>query len=285
VTAPATPSTGSAASDGWLPRDCHAHSTWSDGALPPERVVEVARRRGARPSVTDHLSGDVNAAVSSVDEVRAYLDALERLAADVPELGRGGEFCWHDRLWREVPPDLWRRFTHTVGSLHAIGLPPAVARALPTGSYRAGTLGAGVHMFQRRWPEGLDVDAYMDAHVDNLERFAREMPVDVLAHPTLLPLPLRERPLEELWTEPREERAVAALRGAGIAFEISNRYRPHERFVRRVADAGVRISLGSDGHSEAQVGDVAWPLALARSLGVRDEALYDPFVHGRRDRR
>jgi histidinol phosphatase-like PHP family hydrolase len=137
-------------------------------------------------------------------------------------------------------------------------------------------------MFQRRWPDGLDVDAYMDAHVASLERFAREMPVDILAHPTLLPLPIRTRPLEELWTEEREARAVAALRDAGIAFEVSNRYRPHERFVRRAVGAGVRISLGSDGHTDAQVADVAWPLALARSLGVPDGELYDPFVHGRR---
>ena len=122
----------------------------------------------------------------------------------------------------------------------------------------------------------------MDAHVDNLARFAREMPVDVLAHPTLLPLSLRARPLEELWTEAREERAVRALADAGVAFEISNRYRPHERFVRRAVDAGVRISLGSDGHSPEQVGDLAWPLSVARALGVRDEDLYDPAVHGRR---
>ena len=108
------------------------------------------------------------------------------------------------------------------------------------------------------------------------------MPVDVLAHPTLLPLPLRARPLEELWTEPREERAAAALRDAGVAFEISNRYRPHERFVRRVVDAGVRLSLGSDGHTAAQVADVAWPLAVARAIGVPDEELYDPAVHGSR---
>ena len=125
----------------------------------------------------------------------------------------------------------------------------------------------------------------MNAHVDNLEHFARGMPVDILSHPTLLPWELRAVPLEELWTEPREERAIDALFDAGIAFEISNRYRPHERFVQRAIARGVRISLGSDGHSAEQVGDIAWPHALARSLGVPDDAIYDPIVHGSKTRR
>ena len=53
----------------------------------------------------------------------------------------------------------------------------------------------------------------MESHVENLERFAVEMPVDVLAHPTLLPLALRKRPLEELWTEAREELSTVARGG------------------------------------------------------------------------
>ena len=261
------PQRSSAAAEPWRPRDCHAHTTFSDGALTPTELVATARERGVRPSIADHLSGDVGAAVGTVTGVARYLDALETLRAEAaPELSIAGEFCWQDALWRTLPPALWSRFTHTVGSLHAVFLPT----------------GGRVHMFQRGWPTELEVDAYMDAHVDNLERFAREMPVDLLAHPTLLPHPLRSRPLEELWTEPREERAVRALAAAGIAFEVSNRYRPHARFVQRAVDAGVRLSLGSDGHSLEQVGDLAWPLATARAAGARDEELYEPLVHGRR---
>jgi histidinol phosphatase-like PHP family hydrolase len=52
--------------------------------------------------------------------------------------------------------------------------------------------------------------------------------------------------------------------------------------VHRATDAGVRLSLGSDGHSRAQVADVALPLALARSVGVPDVELYDPQRHGSR---
>ena len=243
------------------PVDCHAHTTFSDGALTVAQLIDTVRARGVRPSVADHISGDIRGALHDAADVERYLDAL-----DTHEVLRGGEFCWHCDVWREIPDHLLRRFTHRLGSLHAIWLPD----------------GRLLHAFSSPWPAGLDPQVYMDLHVANLERFAGEMPVDILSHPTLLPMALRKVPLEELWTEPREERAVAALAAAGIGFEISNRYRPHERFVRRAVDRGLRISLGSDGHNAQQVGDVAWPLALARRLGVRDDDLYDPLVHGSR---
>lgn len=245
----------------WQPIDCHAHTTFSDGQLSPEALVETVRGRGVRPSVADHASRDVASSLKTVDAVRQYLDALSAL-----DVARAAEFCWHDNLWRELPDDVIARFTHRVGSLHAITLPD----------------GTWVHMFQRALPEGLTPDVYMDAHVATLERFAREMPVDILAHPTLVPIPYRAVPPDELWTDAQEDRAVAALLAAGIAFEISNRYRPHARFVARAASAGVRLSLGSDGHTPHQVGDLAFPLAMAREVGVRDGDLYDPFVHGTR---
>jgi histidinol phosphatase-like PHP family hydrolase len=243
--------------------DNHAHTTFSDGVLSVEQLIEVVTARGVRPSIADHCSGDVRGALHTVDDVRVYLDELER-----HDVLRGGEFCWHDSLWRELPDHLAARFTHRIGSVHAIFLPD----------------GAVMHAFYSPWPAVLDPQRYMDAHVENVEAFAAEMPVDILAHPTLLPMKLRKMPLEELWTEEREERAVAALARAGIAFEISNRYRPHERFVRRAAAAGVRISLGSDGHTAEQVGQISWPREVAARAGVREEELFDPLVHGSRAR-
>jgi histidinol phosphatase-like PHP family hydrolase len=233
----------------------------SDGALTVAEIVERGQWLGVRPSVSDHISRDVAVGPRDLPGITAYLDELEKH----PVL-RGGEFCWHDSLWRDMPADLTRRFTHRIGSLHAVLLAD----------------GRVVHSFARRFPEGLTPAAYLEVYVENLERLAVEMPVDILAHPTLLPLAMRDRPTEELWSEGHEERAIEALRRAGIALEVSARYRPHERLVRRAAWAGVRISLGSDGHSADQVADVTWPLALTRSIGMRDEDLYDPCVHGSR---
>ncbi|HEX4681504.1 MAG TPA: hypothetical protein VH277_02275 [Gemmatimonadaceae bacterium] len=243
----------------WQPVDCHAHSTFSDGALTIDEVVERAAALGVVPSIADHISRDVSKTIGSVDEVRVYLDALERR----PVL-RGGEFCFHDNLWRELPDNLVRRFTHRVGSLHAVELPG----------------GELLHVFSRRAQPRLTAVEYLEAHITYLERFAREMPVDILAHPTLVAMSYRAPDPLAFWTEEHEARLVDALFTAGIAFEISNRYPPHERLVRRAVERGVRISLASDGHTHEQVANLANPLAAARRAGVRDADLYDPRRHG-----
>ncbi len=245
----------------WQPLDCHAHTTLSDGALSPAQLVETVRARGVRPSIADHISTDIVLGIKSVEGVRAYLDAIESL-----DVHRAGEFCFHDSLWRTLPDDVMSRFSHRIGSLHSV--------ALDTGAW--------MHAFARTLPEGLALPVYLEGFVATLERFAREMPVDILAHPTLLTTAVRRLPWDEVWTEAIEERLVEALYHAGIAFEISSRYRPHERIVRRAIARGVRLSLGSDGHKPEQVGEISFSLALTRSLGVPDEELYDPAVHGRR---
>jgi histidinol phosphatase-like PHP family hydrolase len=241
----------------WQPTDCHAHSTHSDGKLTVAQVVARAAALGTRPSITDHISRDAPTEVDSPEAVLRYLDDLD----GYPVL-RGGEFCWHDALWRELPASTVRRFTHRIGSLHSI--------RLASGTY--------FRAFSHELPSSLTPAVYMQAHVASLEALAGEMPVDILAHPTLVPPPLRLLDPLELWTEQLETRAVTALERAGIAFEISARYAPHERLVRRAADAGVRLALGSDGHAPDQVANVAAPLALARKIGVP----YDPSRHGSR---
>jgi len=243
----------------WQPVDCHAHSTFSDGRLTVAQVIDRAKSLGVRPSISDHISRDAHLGLGNVAAVRHYLHALEQTTAL-----RGGEFCWHDDLWRDLPDDVVRRFTHRLGSMHAVRMPN----------------GSLVRAFARTLPDSLDVQSYMDAHVACVEQLGREMPVDIFAHPTLIALPLREHDVDTLWTEERETRIIDALFAAGIAFEISNRYWPHERIVQRAIDRGVRISLGSDGHTFEQVAQISRPLALARKLGIADDQIYDPTLHG-----
>ena len=55
--------------------------------------------------------------------------------------------------------------------------------------------------------------------------------------------------------------------------------------MKRAHDRGVRLSLGSDGHTRAQVGDLAFPLEMAMRVGAETHSLFDPYVHGTRTAR
>ena len=245
----------------WRPTDCHAHSTHSDGSMSVAEVAERGAALGVRVSVSDHISRDAPTTLTSVEAIDSYLTDLEQY-----DVLRGGEFCWHDALWRELPDALVARFTHRLGSLHSVALPG----------------GASCRAFVRELPPGVTPAMYVEGLVTSLEQLAREMPVDILAHPTIIPPAARVLDPETLWTEELEDRVVAALASSGIAFELSARYAPHRRLVERIASAGIRFSLGSDGHLREQVGVITAPLELARSIGVKDQELYNPEVHGSR---
>ncbi len=228
--------------------------------LSPDDVIAAAAARGVRGTVSDHASRDVRFSLKSPDEFDRYEALIAHLSY------RSAEFCSHDSLWRELTPVQLARLTHRIGSLHAFALDN----------------GMMVRMFQKELPDGLTRAAYMSAHLSAIESLAESMPIEIFAHPTLVPHVLRGVAPEELWSEQDEERLVQALKRNGICFEVSNRYRAHPRLLQRAVAAGVRISLGSDGHQRDQIGNLEWPLQVTRSLGVPDDALYDPLVHGTR---
>ncbi len=246
-------------------QDLHLHTTMSDGDLPLERVVELARERGVQIGVADHVSTrNAERFVATEAAVRAYLDALD----GAPVL-RSGEFCWCDTMWRELPAEIMDRFDYRVGSNHGFWLPD-------------GSLGSP---WWQRLPKPWDErpQELMELMVANLCDMVRTMPIQIAAHSTLTPPALLrlEADVEAWWTEEREERYVEALAGSGVALEVSNRYRlPHDRLLRRAREAGVRFSLGSDGHTEAQVARLDWATETARRVGITDAEMFVPERRG-----
>ncbi|HEX2091132.1 MAG TPA: hypothetical protein VHG28_01975 [Longimicrobiaceae bacterium] len=242
-------------------QDLHAHTTMSDGDLPLERVVEVARERGVQIGIADHVSArNVDRFVATEERVRAYLDAL-----DGAPVFRSAEFCWCDDLWRSLPGEVMERFDYRIGSNHGFWLPDR-SMGSPWWQRLPG-------LWNQR-PQEL-----MEVMVRNLCDMVRTMPIEIAAHSTLTPPALLalEGDIHAWWTEEREDRYVEALAESGVALEISNRYRlPHDRLLRKAREAGVRFSLGSDGHTEAQVARLEWATGAARRVGVADADLFVP---------
>jgi histidinol phosphatase-like PHP family hydrolase len=233
----------------------------SDGRLSLQRVVELARERGVQVGIADHVSTrNPGMMVSTLEEVRAYQDALERAP-----VFRSGEFCWCDTLWRELPPEVMDRFDYRIGSNHGFWLPDGSTASPWWESLPAAW---------QRQPQRL-----MEIMVANLCDMVRTMPIHISAHSTLMPpaLTALERDVHAWWTEEREDRYVEALRESGVALEISNRYKlPHDRLLVKAREAGVRFSLGSDGHSERQVVALDWATETARRVGVTERDLFIP---------
>ncbi|HEX6746252.1 MAG TPA: hypothetical protein VF092_02975 [Longimicrobium sp.] len=252
----------SATGDGSLlgRQDLHCHTVMSDGHLTLEQVVEVAERRGVQVGIADHVSTRHELFVRTRGEVERYLDAL-----DGAPVFRSAEFCWCDTLWRDLPDEVMRRFDYRIGSNHGFWLPDG-----STASPWWETLPA---------PWDAEPQRLMEILAANLCDMVRTMPIQIAAHSTFIPAAFTELEpdVHAWWTEEREDRYVEALRCGGVALEISNRYRlPHDRLLRKAKDAGVRFSLGSDGHSERQVAALDWAAETARRIGITDADLFVP---------
>jgi histidinol phosphatase-like PHP family hydrolase len=242
-------------------QDLHVHTTMSDGRLTLAEVVAEAEALGVRVGIADHVSARTpHLMVSTVERFAAYLDALEA----VP-VWRSAEFCWCDDFGASLPEALLGRLDYRVGSNHGFPLP-------------GGGMGSP-------WWESLPApwderpQALMDAMVDELCRMVRTMPIQIAAHSTLTPPALHalEPDAAAWWTPEREDRYVEALARSGVALEISNRYRlPHDSLLEKARQAGVRFSLGSDGHTRSQVARLGWAAQTARRIGIPDAQMFVP---------
>jgi predicted metal-dependent phosphoesterase TrpH len=124
---------GAAGWSGWSEVDLHLHSTASDGSLPPQGLVSLARERGLRHiAVTDHDSTE-------------GVDAALRAAQDTP---------------LDVIPGVEINTDTPNGELHVLGYfldhhDPELSERLSR--MRAGRMGRGEGMVQRLRDMGIDV--------------------------------------------------------------------------------------------------------------------------------
>ena len=242
-------------------QDLHVHTTFSDGDLSLEEVVSLAAARGVQVGIADHISYRTpDRMVSSLAAVGRYLDALEAAPVLV-----AGEFCWCDRMYDELPPEVLARFDYRIGSNHGF--------ALPDGTWASPWWKTLPGAWTRRAEE------VMEIMIHNLCDMIRTMDVQIAAHLTLTPPALLTLEPDALawWTVEREDRIVDALVESGVALEISSRYRlPHQGLLRKAKQAGARFSLGSDAHHRAQVANLEWAIEAAEEAGITGADLFIP---------
>jgi histidinol-phosphatase (PHP family) len=159
-----------------------------------------------------------------------------------------------------------RDFDYVVGSVHFLG-----NRAVDHEGYDV-------------WEEEGDPDRVWICYFETLAEAARSDLFDILAHPDLVKVWGRGRPVPD--RDPRffYEPAVEAISESGIAVEVSTaglrkpvgEIYPSRSFARMCVEAGAEFAISSDAHAPEQVGygyDQA--MAFLEELGVERICVFE----------
>jgi histidinol-phosphatase (PHP family) len=166
-----------------------------------------------------------------------------------------------------------RDFDYVVGSVHFIGEGDAAVD----------------HDGFDVWEGGGDAEEIWARYFEAFDRCARSGLFDILAHPDLVKVWGRGRPLPEGDLRRFYEPAVEAILAGGSAVELSTaglrkpvgELYPARAFAELVVEAGVPFALSSDAHLPGQVGfGYDQGVAFLDQLGVEEIAVFE----GRRRR-
>lgn len=225
-----------------LPKfDFHVHTLYSsDGESTVSSMVEAAEARElAAVAITDH-GPELSVGISPHKIVPMLQDIeLARKDARIPVLtGMEANIIGTDG---EIDLDEW-----LVEKLDV----------MVVGLHRLKSLGHQPTELARE---------YLKSVMNVMER----QRVDILAHPFRF-----HRYLASYLPPDEIAEFVKMAASKGVAVELNSKYRvPDENFLRECLREGVKLSIGTDAHTAAEVGRVDWPMTMLRRVGARAEDL------------
>jgi histidinol phosphatase-like PHP family hydrolase len=242
--------------------DCHNHTAeWSDGRQSIEQVIEKAKLEGVRVGLSDHAGlGDY---LNSNDRLLAYADFLTQYpVARGLEMDLGRSFV--------VQPKTREKFDYIIGSVHGMEVEGVRLSFTQLIAWTKGDLPNYNPLQQIK-----SLDVFFKAHLALLEKEYAAQKFDILGHPTMLP-PLALGKPEEVFPEWWEDQFLALLIKNGVALEISNRWKtPYDRLMQKGIAAGVKFSVGSDGHDTVKTCVLDYPKEMMEKFGVEPTSLFD----------
>jgi histidinol-phosphatase (PHP family) len=243
-----------------------------------ERYRETAEQRGiAELGVAEHVYRFRQALEVWEHPFwqRYAVDDLDRYCAFVREetdlkLGIEADYVAgrEDRMANLLDARDW---DYVVGSVHFVG-----DDSLDTEEYSI-------------WLRTESPERIWQRYFDALAAAAQSGLFDILAHPDLVKVWGKDRPLPEGDLRRFYYPAMEAIADAGVALEVStagwrkpvDEIYPAPAFIEMAVDAGTPLALSSDAHEPEQLGhDYERAVELLESLGVKEIAVFD----GRRRR-
>lgn len=226
--------------------DLHTHTVFSDGRLLPREVLRIASDKGYRVGLADHC-GPGSFQLDSPERFQGYLSAIQDLPAyRAVELDLG----------REIPvsPEDLKRCHYLIGGVHSVG---------------------PVDFFDPKVTE-IDLARLLDEMLEIIGRQSQRYSFEILAHPGLLPCNFREQ--KDAITNDWRVKLVELALKCDLAIELSSRWLvPDLKLASMAKEAGLKFSLGSDGHGADRMCRLDHSLELAGKLELEDRDLFWPL--------
>ena len=224
--------------------DLHVHTTWSDGTLALQEVVEWAKRLQAPAiGISDH-SGSLRIANGlRPDEVREQWAEIERLQAEHPDILilRGTECDILRDGTLDHPEDLLAEFDYVIGSLHT-------------------SLKLDKHQQTERVLRALDCEH-----------------MTVMGHPTTRVPSYRAPANLDL------DRIFEKAADRGVAMEVNGnpgRIDLDVPLAKKALEHGCKLAVTSDGHSAREMLSVAVAKTMADAAGATEADIVNYDVMG-----
>jgi hypothetical protein len=121
-----------------------------------------------------------------------------------------------------------------------------------------------------------DPQDFMEQLVDRIVTIVTTEPIDIYVNPTYLPAEIAPR-YDELWTDARMDRVIAALVEDGVALEINNRNRiPSAAFLAKAKEAGVKFTFGTNNGGADDLGRMDYCIEMISMLGLTSQDMWIP---------
>jgi len=124
-------------------------------------------------------------------------------------------------------------------------------------------------------PEITNKQAFMDMLVDRAVKILSNEPVNIYVNPTFLPSQIAKE-YDQLWTEERMKKVIAAAADHGIAIEINARYRlPSAAFLKLAKAAGCKFTFGTN-NGGRDVGRLDYCFQMVKEVGLQWQDMWVP---------
>jgi hypothetical protein len=228
------------------------YHTHLKGGLTLDEALALSRQTGVFYGIA--VNCGLNFSVTNDAGINDYLNSMQRAPAFIAMQAEGRE--WVNMFSREAISKFDYVFTDSMTIVDDSGRRMRL-------------------WIDKEVPEIKDKQAFMGMLVDRAVKILSTEPINIYVNPTFLPSQIAKE-YDQLWTEERMKKVIAAAAEHRIAIEINSRYRlPSPAFLKLAKAAGCKFTFGTN-NGDRDVGRLDYCFQMVKEVGLLWQDIWVP---------